>query len=230
MNLSSCTNFREVGALGRGRLYRSDHLGALNAADATLMSRLGIRRVIDLRGVNERSSAPCVLPAAVVHSLPIEPTIVQVLTELIDAGHRPTTAEVVSHMQNTYRGLVLHNTHRYAELFCHLLRSDEPTVFHCVAGKDRTGLASALILYSLGRSADDVMRDYLLSNERLKVPAALRYGVAPEVALVLARVQPEFLGAAFAAIDSEYGGLEGYLRDGLRLGKAERDRLRELYL
>lgn len=230
MNFTSCTNFREVGALGRGRLFRSDHLGALTASDAQGMSRLGIRRVIDLRGVNERASAPCALPHAAVHSLPIEPTVVEVLTELLDAGHRPSTAEVVSHMQNTYRGLVHHNTHRFAELFAHLLESNEPTVFHCVAGKDRTGLASALILRSLGRSAEDVMRDYLLSNERLRPPAASRYGLAPEVLLVLSRVQPEFLQAAMEAIDSDYGGVDAYLRDALGLGNAEMGRLRELYL
>lgn len=230
MNLSSCVNFREVGALGRGRLFRSDHLGALTASDAQVMSRLGIRRVLDFRGVNERVPAPCALPDATVHSLPIEPTIVEVLTGLLDAGHRLTTAEVVSHMQNTYRGLVHHNTHRFAELFAHLLESNETTVFHCVAGKDRTGLASALILHSLGVSAEEVMRDYLLSNERLRPPAASRHGLAPEVALVLSRVQPEFLQAAFDAIDSQYGSVDAYLREALGLGNAERDRLRELYL
>lgn len=230
MKLTSCTNFREVGTLGQPRLFRSDHLGALTASDAQLISALGIRRVLDFRGLNERASSPCALPQVTVHSLPIEPTIVQVLTGLIDAGHQLTAIEAVSYMQDTYRGFVRHNTHRFAELFRHLLESNEPTVFHCVAGKDRTGLAAALILHSLGVSSEDVMRDYLLTNERLKMPEVSRRGLAPEVAAVLWRVQPEFLHAAYQAIDSDYGSLEGFFRDALGLGKAERDRLRELYL
>jgi protein-tyrosine phosphatase len=230
MTLVGCSNFREVGALGRQRLFRSDHLGALTASDASLISALGIRRVLDFRGLAERAAALCALPQVTVHSLPIEPTIVQVLGDLIAAGHQPTPAEAVSHMQETYRGFVRHNTQRFAELFGHLLESNEPTVFHCVAGKDRTGFAAALFLRSLGVSEADVMRDYLLTNERLKMPEVSRQGLAPEVAAVLWRVQPDFLNAAFEAVDEDYGSLEGYFREGLRLGPAQREKLRRLYL
>lgn len=230
MTLIGCSNFREVGALGQGRLFRSDHLGALTAADADQISSLGIRRVLDFRGVNERAAAECGLRQVTVLSLPIEPTIAQVLSQLIAAGHQLTTGEAVSHMQDTYRGFVSHNTHRFAEFFQHLLESNEPTVFHCVAGKDRTGLAAALVLRSLGVSEEDVMRDYLLTNERLKMPDFSRHGVGPEVASVLWRVRPEYLHAAFAAVDEDYGSLEGYFREGLGLGPRERERLRMLYL
>jgi protein-tyrosine phosphatase len=75
-----------------------------------------------------------------------------------------------------------------------------------------------------------VLRDYLLTNERLRPPPASRYGLAPEVAQVLWRVQPEFLAASFEAVQADYGGVEGYLREGLDLGDAQRARLRELYL
>lgn len=228
MRLQSCSNFRCLDLTG-ARLYRADHLGALSSDDAAAIQSLGIRRILDLRGSAERMAAPCVLESATVHSLPIEPTIVQVLAGLIAAGHPLTGAEVSAHMQDTYRGFVRHNTHRFAELFAHLLESNEPTVFHCTAGKDRTGFAAALILRSLGASPRDVMRDYLLTNERLRMPDVSRWGLAPEAAAVLWRVQPEFLEAAFAAIDEDYGGMEGYLREGLGLGNPQRERLRQLY-
>ncbi len=96
---------------------------ALTAEDEVRIRALGLRRVLDLRGVNERAAAPCVLASVTVHSLPIEPTIVQVLSELIAAGHQLTPNEVVAHMQHTYRGFVRNNTHRFAELFAHLLAS-----------------------------------------------------------------------------------------------------------
>jgi len=237
MSISNPSNFRDLAShvqpprpVRRHTLFRSDHLGAIDEDDVRQIQALGIRRVLDFRGVNERTSAACVLPDVAVHSLAIEPTIVQVLSDLLAAGHQLTAPEVVGYMQNTYRGFVRHNTQRFAEFFGHLLESNEPTVFHCTAGKDRTGFAAALVLHALGASAEDVMRDYLLTNERLKPPTVSGWQLPPEVANVLYRVQPEFLHAAFQAVEQDYGGLDGYLREGLGLREAERERLREFYL
>jgi protein-tyrosine phosphatase len=237
LSLTGAPNFRDLGghrtssgeAVRRHRLLRSDHLAALTSEDAARMAALDIRRIFDLRGVAERETAVCALDGVTVHSLAIEPTIVQVLSELTEAGHTLTQADVIGHMQDTYRGFVRHNTHRFAALFGHLLESDEPLVFHCTAGKDRTGFAAAMILLALGVPHDDVMRDYLLTNERLK-PKSEWKGLAPEAASVLYRVQPEFLDAAFEAVEQAYGGVESYLREGLGLREAERARLKQLYL
>jgi protein-tyrosine phosphatase len=228
--LTSATNFRSVPFIRPGHLFRSDHLGALDEADAREIQALGIRRVLDFRGAQERTAAACTLPGVTVHSLAIEPTIVQIVSDLLDAGHPLTAADMVAHMQETYRGFVRHNTHRFAEFFGHLLESSEPTVFHCTAGKDRTGFAAALLLHALGASRDEVMRDYLLTNERLKMPGFARQRLPLEAATVLWRVQPEFLHAAFEAVDRDWGGLEPYFREGLGLGPDERERLRALYL
>jgi protein-tyrosine phosphatase len=229
-SIDGASNFRALPYVRQGSLYRSDHLGALDEADARQIQSLGIRRVLDLRGVDERASAACLVPGVTVHSLAIEPTIVQVLHDLRASGHKLTAAEVAAHMQDTYRGFVRQNSDRFAELFGHLLESNEPTVFHCTAGKDRTGFAAALILRSLGVTQEDVMRDYLLTNERLRMPGVLPFGLTREVATVLWRVQPEFLNAAFEAVEEDYGGLEGYFRKGLGLGEAQRKRMRDLYL
>ena len=211
-------------------LFRSDHLAALDEQDARQLQALGISRVLDFRGVQERASGPCALPGAAVHSLAIEPTIVQKLHALLATGYRLTGADVAAHMEDTYRGFVRENTHRFAEFFGHLLASGEPTVFHCTAGKDRTGFAAALLLRALGASDDEVMHDYLLTNERLHMPEVWRNGLPQEVMAVLWRVQPGFLRAAFEEADRSYGSLEGYLREGLGLRDAERERLRALYL
>ncbi|MES2635240.1 MAG: tyrosine-protein phosphatase [Pseudomonadota bacterium] len=235
--LSGASNFRDLRgdlkshpALRAGTLYRSDHLGALDANDARQIQALGIRRVLDFRGATERESAACAVPGVEVHSLAIEPTIVQVIKEMISQGHSLTEDDVVAQMQDTYRGFVRGNSHRFAEFFGHLLESNEPTVFHCTAGKDRTGFAAALILHALGVPKDEVMRDYLLTNERLR-PFSLEGWTLPgHVVQVIWRVQPEFLDAAYQAIDADFGSIEGYLREGVELGPAERERLRELYL
>lgn len=237
-SLEGAANFRDLGGHtaqgGRtvriGRIFRSDHLGALTAGDASRISQWRLRRILDLRGTAERVSALPTLDGVTVHSLPIEPTVVQKLTDLLAAGHTLAPADVVALMQDTYRGFVRNSTHRFAALFVHLLESNEPMVFHCTAGKDRTGFAAALILLGLGVSRDDVMRDYLLSNERLMVEPASRQGLAPEIVSVLYRVQPDFLDAAFEAVEQDFGSIEAYLHEGLGLGLAERERLRELYL
>jgi protein-tyrosine phosphatase len=233
MRFASSSNFRRVGTGQPGlplrNLFRSDHLGALDDADAAEIRALGVTRVLDFRGIDERESAACLLAGVAVHSLPIEPTIVQKLGALLAAGHRLTGADVTAHMQDTYRGFVRHNTPRFAEFFGHLLASDEPTVFHCTAGKDRTGFAAALLLKAVGASDEDVMVDYLLTNDRLQLPETSRMGLPREAMEVLWRVQPAFLDAAFAEVQAAYGSLDAYSREGLALREAERAELLRRY-
>src|SRR5438309_6837501 len=98
MQISNASNFRDLAAsvsrpLRRGTLYRSDHLGALDAEDARTIQALGIRRVLDFRGVDERTTAACRLPDVKVHSLAIEPTVVQSLAKLMQGGHELTAAD-----------------------------------------------------------------------------------------------------------------------------------------
>jgi protein-tyrosine phosphatase len=236
LSITNASNFRDLAEnvrsvpLRRHVLFRSDHLGALDGDDARQIHRLGIRRVLDFRGVHERTSAACAVPGVQVHSLAIEPTIVQVLAELTEAGQRLGEAEVVRHMQDTYRGFVRHSASRFAEFFALLLASPEPTVFHCTAGKDRTGLAAALVLHALGATADEVMRDYLLTNERLKPPTFVWKGLDPHVGRVLWGVRPEFLQAAYDAIDEDWGGVDAFLERRVGVGPEQRGRLRQLYV
>jgi protein-tyrosine phosphatase len=237
LNLAGATNFRDLGGYaGHGgrtlrwrRLFRSDHLGALTAQDLQSLRELQVMRVCDFRGASERLSAACLIAGAQVHSLPIEPTIVQRLSSLLEAGQKPDEAEVVALMQETYRNFVRDNTPRFAALFGHLLASDAPLVFHCTAGKDRTGFAAALILHALGVPRDVILQDYLLTNEHLK-PGRASHSVPPEIAAVLFRVQEPFLAAALQAVDQDHGSLDQYLATALGVGPAQRERLAALYL
>ncbi|MEY4711999.1 MAG: hypothetical protein RIS88_1449 [Pseudomonadota bacterium] len=237
LTLAAPSNFRDLAAPVRPQvplrwrtLFRSDHLGSLTEDDARSIRSLGVRRVVDFRGEHERLSAVCAVPGVRVHALSIEPTIVQVLTDLMAAGQALTPADVVIHMQDTYRGFVRHNTRRFREFFGLLLESGEPTVFHCTAGKDRTGFAAALVLHALGATRAQILDDYLLTNQRLKRPPGTGLGLAPEVAAVLGGVQVEFLHAAFEVVEKDHGSLDAYVREGLGIGRAEHERLRALYL
>ena len=103
----------------------------------------------------------------------------------------------------------------------HLLDHSTPLVFHCTAGKDRTGFAAALLLGALGVSRDDILHDYLLTN-RLYVRSPLVEARGPKHVMdVLWSVQPVFLEAAFATIEQDFGGLSRYLEGAMGLGPRE---------
>lgn len=241
LRLQGAPNFRDLGgyrgldgrAVAWRRIFRSDHLGALTAADQAALAReAGLAlRVCDLRGVAERATAPCAVAQATVHSLPIEPTIVQRLTSLLAAGHTLSEADTVALMQQTYRGFVRENAPRYAMLFAHLLADDAaPLVFHCTAGKDRTGFAAALVLLALGVPQDDVMHDYLLTNDLLPEATGPRGAVPEHVVRVLYRVREEFLAAALQAAEEDCGSIDAWLAQRAGLGSAQRAALAARYL
>lgn len=236
--LQGVSNFRDLGGYaGEGgrplrwrRLFRSDHFGALTESDRAQLAALGIARSFDFRGVNERAATPYQLPGAVQHPLSIEPTVVQRLQELAAAGSQVTVPVVQDLMADLYRALVLDQSHRFQELFDHLLAADAPVVFHCTAGKDRTGVAAALILLALGVPRDVVLQDYLLTNKHYRHPPLPQTETPIDVLKVLWRVDDVFLQAALQAIDDQPGGLPAYLAQRLGLGPAALAALRARYL
>jgi protein-tyrosine phosphatase len=236
--LQGATNFRDLGGYpgqdGRPvrwrRLFRSDHLGGLTQADKATLVELGLAKAFDFRGQAERAADRYELPGVTQHSLAIEPTVVQRMQELIAKGQALTPERAAELMTGLYRALVNDQAHRFAELFEHLLDVEGPVVFHCTAGKDRTGFAAALILLALGVPRDVVEQDYLLTNRVFQPPPAAQGGLSAEVLAVLWRVQPGFLHAALQVVDSDHGGVERYLDQRMGLDAATRRRLAERYL
>lgn len=133
-------------------------------------------------------------------------------------------------MRDSYRNYVRHNTHSFRTLFGHLLEDRAPLVIHCTAGKDRTGFASALILQTLGVPDDVIAEDYLLTNQHYKRDALAAIDLPEDVRNAIGSVEASYLAAAFEAVGKEYGDLETYLRDGLRIGPPEQEALRARYL
>lgn len=236
--LQGAINFRDLGGYpGRGgrpvrwrRLFRSDQLADLTEADRAVLMRLGLTRALDFRGHAERAAAPYQLAGVSQHSLAIEPTVVQRMQDVAAAGCALTAQAVAELMMDLYRGLVIEQSHVYAELFKHLLHSESPLVFHCTAGKDRTGVAAALILLALGVPHDLVVQDYLLTNELFEHTPLPASETPAEALQVLWRVREEFLNAALQVIHTQYGGIERYLNQRLGLSDAERQALCARYL
>ncbi|MCF8167704.1 MAG: tyrosine-protein phosphatase [Rhodoferax sp.] len=236
--LHGASNFRDLGGYrnqeGRtvrsGRVFRSDHLAELTASDVATLRQLGVRRALDFRGVAERAAQGYDWPELDSVSLPVEPTVVQAIQDLLLAGQEVTPSHVVVLMCQTYRDFVRHNAEGFAAFFAHLLEHPGPLVFHCTAGKDRTGFAAALLLSALEVDSATILHDYLLTNARYRRPMHPNSGVSDEALAILWRVQPEFLQAAFTEITEQSGGMHAYLKDRLGVGTAERARLAEWYL
>lgn len=237
LNLAGASNFRDLGGYtthdGRTvrwrQIFRSNHLAHLTEQDIAVVRRLGVKSAFDFRGTAERAEAPCGMADITVHSLPVEPTVVAALRAI--AGTRPLTeTDAIDVMRESYRGYLQDNTQRYRTLFAHLLEDRAPLVIHCTAGKDRTGFACALILHALGVPGHVIADDYLLTNQFYKRDPAATSELPGHVREVLGTVRAAFLESAFEAIDADYGSLDGYFRDGLGLGAAERKALEGRYL
>ncbi|MBU6498192.1 MAG: tyrosine-protein phosphatase, partial [Rhodospirillales bacterium] len=181
--------------------------------------------VCDLRGEAERASAPSRLPDVAVHALSIDPSLGASLRDI--AATRETTGEDVAVlMRRAYVAYALDWSHRYQAMFDLLLGGGTPLLFHCTAGKDRTGFGAALILTALGVERSAIEADYLATNTLWRGDSRIAAKLPPAVAAVLMRVQPDFLAAAFAAIDAAHGGLEAYLEQRIGLDAGRRRALR----
>ncbi|MCW5320808.1 tyrosine-protein phosphatase [Verminephrobacter aporrectodeae subsp. tuberculatae] len=236
---AGASNFRDLGGYpghgGRGVkwrcLFRSDHLADLTAQDRALFATLGVARAVDFRGQAESAASAYVFPGVAYHPLAIEPTVVQRALELQRSGRQLSAQDAVGLMQETYRGFVHDSAPRFAALFRLLLDERQtPLVFHCTAGKDRTGFAAALILLALGVARDLVMQDYLLTNALYRRPKGVGSHTSEEVLAVLWRVQEEFLNAALHRVDQDFGGVAAYLADALGVDSAAQRELAGRYL
>ena len=233
--LQGASNFRDVGGypgaggarVRRGRVFRSDHLAALTPGDLEALKALHLTHSIDFRGVHESAELAYRIDGLCNVALCIEPTVVQRLCVLLSQGQTPTVAETVELMCATYRSFVRDHGPTFASFLRHLLAHPTPVVFHCTAGKDRTGFAAALLLGVLGVPRLTIMQDYLLSNERYRRVATVEGAGPAHVMEVVWQVQPAFLQAAFDVIDREYEGLWGYVNGALGFGSDEVAALRE---
>ncbi|RGE46439.1 tyrosine-protein phosphatase [Comamonas testosteroni] len=237
--LEGASNFRDLGGYqgldGRSlqwrKLYRSAHLAHLTQEDLAQLQALGVSRSADFRGVGESAHLAYQWPSIDRHALVVEPTVVQRAQSMMDKGQTLTARDTEALMHDTYRSFVNVYGQRFAQFFELLQSSDDPLVFHCTAGKDRTGWAAALLLTALGVDEEQIMEDYLLTNQYFKRPALSALGHMPDDALdALWRVQPSYLMASVEVVRAQHGSVDNYLTQVLGVDSAARERLASLYL
>jgi protein-tyrosine phosphatase len=228
--LDGASNVRDLtwllGSQGTGRLLRSANLDRLSSEGRRHFGDLGIGVVIDLRGKAEAAEAPDLGGTTRVH-LPIEPNVIATLVAEQTAGTL-SAASAMRVMERTYRHYIVDHTAVFAALLNHVLAANKRSILiHCAAGKDRTGVAAALVLTALDVPRAAVMEDYLLSNRYFRPTKPRSADVLPdEVRDAIIKVQPSYLEAAFAAMSEGWGGPGGYLEKALGVGLRERAAIR----
>jgi protein-tyrosine phosphatase len=239
--LEGASNARDLGgwpaADGRrvrfGEVFRSASLGGLTEPDATTLGGIGLHSVVDLRSERERQRTPSrldALPGVRVHFLPIDPSLGRSLHD-IAALQDATGQDIMVLMRHAYVAYVLDWAHCYAILFDLLGQpANRPLLFHCTAGKDRTGVGAALVLAALGVPYEAIRADYLATNLLWQGGGEIAKLLPPVVADVLLRVHDELLDTAFATIRTMCGSVDAYLEERLGLNAARRGRLRDALL
>jgi len=238
VRLQGASNFRDVGGyhtqdqrrVKTGQVFRSDHLAGLTASDLLHLERMGIRHSLDFRGVAECAATPYNIPGVQRVALNIEPTVIARMQALVAQGVVPSTEETVDLMRETYRDFVNRNATTFGRFLKHLLEEPTPQVFHCTAGKDRTGFGAALLLSALGVDRATIEHDYLLTNQLYRRDPRMEGNGHPHVMKVLWQVQPEFLHAAFDAVDTQHGGMQNYLHGAIGLSTQELAELKRMLL
>ena len=235
-------NFRDLGGYPSsfggttrwGVLYRAAGLSEMTEADLRELHQLGIRTVYDLRRDDEREMAPDPVPT--VH--------VCLMSHVLANAPMPDRSSLVDHddgtqfMRQLYSGLLAHAGEEIGRLIRHLVDGDSaPAVFHCTAGKDRTGVVAALILLAVGVDRETVLDDFELTNRYVtrETHAAmyqrmLDHGMSPEAAAGMFAAARGSMAAALDELDEVYGGAEAYLTTHAGLDAGHLARLRALLL
>jgi protein-tyrosine phosphatase len=256
--LDGAANFRDLGgyetsdglSLRWGVLYRSDALSQLSSADLEFLQKLGLRVVCDFRTEQERVQAPNLLPLgsrlrclhfAIGGTQAAQSALPPLLAERLTAGAPP--AELKAALAAFYCNLPFWAAAQYSRTLAEILRGELPLVFHCTAGKDRSGMFCALLLLSLGVPLKTVEADYALSNRYLAGEARLQNvrkhleevlppgtRLSTDQVRAVVDADPALLRAALHAIDTQCGSFRRYRREHLALSDPALDSLRAMLL
>jgi protein tyrosine/serine phosphatase len=222
--LDGAFNFRDLGGLPTrdgavtraGVMFRSDALHHLVPSDIDHLTELGMRTVIDLRSAVELDRTG---------RGPLEDTDMQWFHAPLShgdaaAGRVLPQALAEGDLGRHYVDSLAERTETLAEVIEHLATRDNlPAVFHCTAGKDRTGMVAALVLSLVGVADDVIVHDYTLTDDRMglvmeRIRASGDYPepVTPMLASV-GRAEAASMETFLAAVRETYGDAEGWARD-----------------
>jgi protein-tyrosine phosphatase len=223
-------NFRDLGGYAAGGdlvtrtgcVYRSSDLSRCGPPQWDALRALGLQTVIDLRDANEVSESGGELSPG------IERVSIEFHPSQLPCAQGKSPAQAphaldANFMIDMYRDLVRHRQAQFQQVAIHLARAASGSVLvHCTAGKDRTGIAVALLLEAIGVDRDQVVADYLKSNAAMQAIVAARRAARPQAeaphmpadanrAMPLLLADERYIRAALETVDTEFGGARAYL-------------------
>ena len=245
-------NFRDLGgyqsengqSVKWGKIFRSDALVHMTASDLESFEKLGVASVCDFRSADELAREPdpeSITSSESVHYLTLD--IMGMVAE--KTGDHSNWVEQFKSanvnpdemMNKGYIANAFLASAGYKKMFEQLLANENgATLYHCTAGKDRTGVASALVLMALGVPKKTIVEDYMLSLQYYKMPdemiegASKMYGIPAELMREFSKVKPEWIEAVLTEIETKTGGFENYFTKVLGLSDADLAKLKEMYL
>ncbi len=261
IDLEEVYNARDLGGIpvaggGRvsfGRLLRTGRLSEMTEKDReVLFGTCHVTEIVDLRSGKEIAEHPNPeIPGVKGDWNPIHPDHVPGITREDDGETDPTkrqlnllrglNGEAKATMAAMYRRMVTapYSVGQLKKFFDLMLaHGDGAILWHCSAGKDRTGVTAALLLEAMGAGREDIYADYLLTNEMLeerheetrkRLAAATGDEKIAEQAVILDSVDPYYLDTVYGAIETEWGGVIPFLEGALGVTKEKRELLREKY-
>ncbi len=228
-------NFRDLASaapsLRRGVVYRSDGLHRTDAAGAAAVADLGVRRVLDLRAESEQGGEGMFEHAAVET---IGSSLLrdgkEIGRQVSQGGHDPLLDHYLSMLAGSPTEIA-----RTLALVADSISRELPVVFHCTAGKDRTGVLAALILGVAGVDDDAIVADYRASAGTTEVMQqwyaderglsrdvmAARLGIDADAMDRMMRAERSTMISMLAAVRSEYGGIDAFVES---IGVSDDDR------
>jgi protein-tyrosine phosphatase len=235
------TNFRDLGGYRTdagstvrwGMVFRADSLYGLAAGDLVRYGQLGVRAVYDLRNDVERRERPDPVPS---RHLPISGRPADAPARTPAEGLTGDDGERI--LRDLYLGLIEHAAVLIGGLFTGLAGDEGlPAVFHCHAGKDRTGVVAALLLEALGVDREAILDDYeLTAHYRLRVQQESSYqslinlGLSPEAAAGVLTTPRWAMQDALDDLDQRHGGIEAYLVGPAQMARTDVQRLQHVLL
>lgn len=237
IKLEGTANFRDAGGyrttngqwVKMGEIYRSDALNKLTDNDLAKLQRLRVKTVFDLRMESERTKDADKVPAGAKY------VVADVFAGSGSFQAMPKSPdEAVKAMVDAEKAMVSGEGGKkaYTQVFEGIERDrDRAVLFHCTAGKDRTGWANASLLTALGVPSETVMADYLASNDYRKATndAVLSHLPAAQAAVYkpMLDVRPEYLNAGYDEVKAKYGTFDNYLKSGLGVDARELKQLKK---
>jgi len=254
-DIAGIINLRDVGGyanirgqmVASGLLYRSGQLNVVSDAAQESLVRLGLSTVFDLRTAAECADLPDRLPAGVtvIHLDVLADAVTSVAAHLADLFENPVVADellrsgkIREHYVNTYKNLIGSDAacEAYGQMFRQIATLEGPALFHCTAGKDRTGWAAAALLSLLGVPEQIVLEDYLLSS----APVLASFqpylddfaakGGNPALLKPVFTVEPAYLATSMNEVQRQFGSIEEYFRTGLELSDDVTGQIRQRLL